>query len=270
MLSAHEALTYAAALVGAGSVLTTLEYLYLFRVKAFAKGGWLDWKVVKLLYDNPLRAMPDVFWGPTALFLVLLMRLVTAILLVVPVFFGQQPAAWAITVLLLTTIFLQRRLPYGTSGADQMAGIITVALFIGLVFPGTLFAAQASAWFIAAQATLAYLSSGLSKAFSHSWRSGRSLFLILNTELFGNRTLLRFFEKRPALASIVNWLVIPGWLIFPSVYIIPSPYNLIILCFTGSMHVAIALAMRLNGFPWFFIATYPLVVYVAGVIQYMF
>src|SRR5438876_476791 len=98
-------------------------------------------------------------------------------------------------------------------GSDQMATIVLVASLLAEAI-GTRNASAISLVFIAAQAALAYGTSGFLKAITRGWNNGYFVVEVLKTGSFGHASLCRFVEGRPWLARLLGWMVTYGDCVF--------------------------------------------------------
>jgi hypothetical protein len=145
----------------------------------------------------------------------------------------------------------------GASGADMMSFVVCAAAWLGIVVGRDELALRAAAWFIAAQAVLAYVVSGAFKAVAPAWRDGSALQRILATQSLGNKRLARLFGERAGLAQAMCWLVIVWECMFPLVLLLPAQLKLPAFAAGLLFHLSIAFTMGLNQFVWAFAATYP-------------
>jgi hypothetical protein len=117
-------------------------------------------------------------------------------------------------IVALTSLLLTLRMPVGQDGSDQMNILILIPATLALLCHHEL-ATIAVLLFIAAQAALAYITSGVAKLISPVWRSGQALPQILSTLSYGNRFAARALSSSPALCCVACWSVILFEISFP-------------------------------------------------------
>lgn len=176
-----------------------------------------------------------------------------------------------ILVLLISiiSIILVVRTPYGHSGADQMILILFVTISIAYIFDHVITALTEALFFITAQACLAYFTSGVYKARSESWRSGKALVNTFSSETFGNKTIARFLRKNHGVSKILANSMILFECAFPLVLLsLPILHLTEVLLIIGVLfHLFNAIFMRLNTFFWSFVSTYPAIIYCASLLN---
>jgi hypothetical protein len=146
--------------------------------------------------------------------------------------------------------------------------MLTIVLAGGLVFYATPIetAQRAGLLFVAAQAVLAYFTSGYVKLISPSWRSGDALRGILNTRSYGYQDLAKLLTVHPRLSVAGCWLTIAFECLGPFfVFLGPIPC-LVFLVGGVIFHISIAVTMGLNNFVWSFLATYPALLYASTIL----
>lgn len=128
-----------------------------------------------LLWHFRTTSLGYIFGYPGVL-VVVCKRLLAAVLLLLG--FSHNLVETILVLLIsITSIILVVRAPYGHSGADQMILILFVTVSIAHVF-GNVMTQNQALFFIAAQACLAYFTSGVYKAVSPVWRSGNQILVI--------------------------------------------------------------------------------------------
>jgi hypothetical protein len=227
----------------------------------FRDDGSYSWRIVRQRLAGRgrwQRWLADAVFGSPSSFAVLLaLRLVAAVgVLVSPM--ASRPYGAALSLLLVTQLGLWiRRGGLGLFGADKMLLVVGGAAWLATVVAHDEVATRAAVWFIAAQAALAYFVSGFFKLLAASWRSGRALQSVLETQALGSQALSRLLVARPALARVLCWTVILWECLFPLVLLLPGWLKLPVLGAGLLFHVSIAIVMGLNQFVWAFAATYP-------------
>jgi hypothetical protein len=153
---------------------------------------------------------------------------------------------------------LNVRVPIGIEGAEQMTTVVIFALALARLCPVSL-VETACLWFLALQSALAYATAGFAKLKSPAWRSGSFLSDVLKTELYGHKTLARYFSNGNR-AKAASWGVMIFESMFPLALLDPH-LAVVIVVGGGIFHITNALAMGLNSFIWPFVATYPAILY---------
>jgi hypothetical protein len=146
------------------------------------------------------------------------------------------------------TLALSARLVYGLDGSDQMQMVVWAGLaassLVGWI----------GIYFVAAQFLVAYLASGLAKAFGPTWRSGSALSQVLSTNAYGSKGLSQLVAIRPV-GLVACWGVIVFEALGPVAALGLNPT--VLLAFAAAavlFHVSIAVVMGLNSFVWAFSA----------------
>jgi hypothetical protein len=163
-----------------------------------------------------------------------------------------------IAAFLATTLVRWRR-HTGGDGAEQMALIVLAAVGLA-IFPWPSSGRMAAATtFIAAQLILSYVTGGVAKLVSSTWRDGSALPAILSTYSHGDPVAAQLLHKDIRLAQLACWTIISFECLFPFLVFGPSWLAALALVCGLGFHVACAVLMGLNSFLWTFPATYPCV-----------
>ncbi len=255
-------------LVGVGVIVSSLEFL---RARAhYRSGGLLSWEVLRYRLALTARPVPgeltERMFSDTGLTAIVAARIAGAAILLAPAVWLGEP--WRIAGLglaLLATLLLYLRSPYGLDGADQMMLIVLVGAFVSHLASPDGWLREAAVWFIATQATLAYLAAGIAKLVSAQWRSGQAIPAILSTRAYGNPLAHKMTRDRRWLAFAVAWSVIGFEVLFPLVILVPhESARVAFLGFGVLFHLTNAVVMGLNTFVWAFAATYPAIAWCGG------
>lgn len=140
-------------------------------------------------------------------------------------------------------------------GLIVMAGTLLTAAGVVAEDPGL---AMAGILLTGGQLVLSYLAAGISKLAASGWRSGETLTAIMATQAWGDKrvsALLRF----PLLAWGASWAVILAEALFPLALLASAPWLIGAMAALFLFHLATAVFMGLNKFPWAFLAAYPAV-----------
>ncbi len=252
-----------AVLTGIAVALGSLEDLV--RYAAFSDDGLMSWKVVRLrsrwIAGGRTGAAADAVLSFPRYRWVIAARLAAALAVIPFSRLGGAPQAALFLALSGAAIAENIRCPYGQTGAQQMTLVLCIALFLANLAPDGHAVQRICLWFIALQATLAYLTSGLSKLASARWRSGEALVGIMGTTIYGNRPLHRVLQRWRALPFVASW----GTMLFESCFFLVflgcGELTLALIATALLFHLTVAFAMGLNLFFWAFLATYPAILF---------
>lgn len=253
-------LTSACAAVGIA--LNTSELLANWR----ANTTFFDWRILRTKYPALLRRpalgrIVDRLMSDRVFPVVLLLGAASA--LAVP-FLIDRPAA-ALTCASVTLgvhLLTHFRLVYGMDGSDQMQTVVWGAIVVYLGAASEV-GRTAAVWFLAAQLALSYMTSGIAKAISPLWRSGRAVAEVVGTASYGTRGFLDIVQ-RYRLSYALSWGTILFEVAGPLCITLGVGPTLAFLAAGVAFHVGIAAVMGLNSFVWAFLATYPAVLFVAA------
>ncbi len=245
------------------AIVTSAEYLSIPDI--FEKSGLLSWEINRLGYSKKLLfgkcKSVFVFLENINFKAVLILRIFLAlvILILLPT---TYPVILPLVFLSIVTLFMTIRSSKSNNGADQMASIVILSLAIGKLF-STNFSNSITLLFIAAQASLAYGTSGFLKLTKAGWRNGSYIIGILKTSTFGNKRILQFIETPRSRSVLLANMVIYGDIILSLTFLFPPQLCAILLCAGVFLHVGIGIVMGLNTFIWSFCATYPAIYYIS-------
>jgi len=169
----------------------------------------------------------------------------------------------ATAVLVLCTAMTKWRRPVSSDGAEQMAVLTVLATGLTMVpgmGPG---AVSLAVYFIGGQLILSYLTSGVAKAVSQTWRNGAALPLIMGSEAYGHPSLSSLLQTHFFLSKALTWFVILFECVFVVVLCGPREVTVALLAVGLGFHVACAVTMGLNAFLMAFPGSYLCVAYVA-------
>ena len=157
---------------------------------------------------------------------------------------------------------------YWSDGSDKIGMIVlagTLLTGIGVARDDALLA-LAGVLVAGGQLTLCYAIAGWSKVIVVDWRSGAELRDIMATDLWGT-TLVRRVTGHPTGALVAAWGVMGIEMIFPLALLAPLPWLAGALAVMLAFHIATALIMRLNLFPWAFVSAFPAVILLSRAIR---
>jgi hypothetical protein len=144
-----------------------------------------------------------------------------------------------------------------------MGALVLTACALGELV-GTDFAKSATLLFIAAESALAYATAGFLKVPMSGWRDGSYVLDILKTSSFGNRLVLKYFERWAVFAVFFGTAVAFGDSAIAFASLLPPPVCLLLLAFGVALHFGIGLILGLNNFLWSFASTYPAVFWLSS------
>jgi hypothetical protein len=268
-MSATEVFQITAQIASVGAALDAAEILA--TTSQYRTEGVYSWALLRTSNRwstvGPIaRAMDFVFGVPTFASM-MVCQFVIALLVITRVAFPFLTAAIAVLFVFRVAIHLRHQI--GLDGSDQMNGVVLGALCLGLLSP-TAFAQHAAIWFIAFQALLAYLASGVAKLVSPTWRSGSAIRGIVRTHSYGKASVARILSENPRLSTAVCWGTIVFECAFPLIAL-ATPQSCIAILVVGlSFHVGVAATMGLNNFVWSFLATYPAILWASRDLAVLF
>jgi hypothetical protein len=166
-------------------------------------------------------------------------------------------------VVAISSLLLRLESTTGTHASGSMATTTFLACGLGTAV-GSDRAMSFALAFIAANACLAYLVSGLRKLQEPRWRSGQAIAVNASTLMWGNQRTALLLRGHPNVGLALCWTTIMIECLLPTALLVPIPVGFVLISLAASMHVAIAIDMGLNCFVWSFVATYPAIVYCAG------
>jgi hypothetical protein len=242
-----------------GTAISSVEYLWLYRRRAFDAGGFWPWLSMKADFYVRVPLVVRCFDYDAAVYLLYLGRGIVAMLVPISLIFARSPVV-PLAVVALMNVLLHYRVRWGGEGGDQMTSLVLICSIIAFAFLHIPEITLASCYFLGAQLTLAYFSSGTAKLFGQLWRSGTAFTKVMSNYTYGNQFVGLFLQRHAAVAKIMNFTVIGFQITFPLVLVIPVPYCYIYLMTGLLFHLGVAIAMRLNLFLYTFVAVYPCLV----------
>jgi hypothetical protein len=222
-------------------------------------GGFLDWGIlgIKPRYTRTRagsyvrgafrRVSPTVWVG----------ALVTDVAVSVALLLWPAQAV-LIAAAVAMQIALLKRHHLVWDGSDRMTLVVLVACFLGRLGADAV-SLRAAVTFLAAEVALAYLVSGAYKAASPPWRSGAAVTMIVQTRMFGQRTIRTVLRRHSVLGRAMTYTVVCWESLFLVALIAPLPVCVALLAIGLGFHLGCAVVMGLNRFVWVFGAAYPAV-----------
>lgn len=223
--------------------------------RAFAEGGVWAWsRVRKVVWSPRPSALLDAVGGAAGTSILILGKiLLGAALALLP---GSGPLAsvgCCLTSVLLSVRFLGRE----NGAADAMINVVaTTVMVVELLRLVGVEAAQAGVVFLAAQTTLSYLSAGIAKVKSPTWRRGDAPAACVTVGRYQAPRWAIDVLGQPGVSGLASACVIGWQLSFPLA--LWSPAWCIGATTAGAIfHVLNGLVFGLHRFLWAWIMTYP-------------
>lgn len=243
-------------------VLASLERIAVRR--AFRPGQPLGTDLAALVRGRMTSAiLASPLCAPPALLIVPALRLAAGLAL--PFANGAGTAALLVAILGGTALlsFVKR----GNDGADKVVSVACVAAL--LITAGRLiddrWLCLAGLLWGAGQVTILYVTSGVAKLARGFWRDGSALAAAMTSYRSGHAVAAAVVRHRPA-ALTLAWAVMLLESLFPLALLAPPAVCLAVLAALAAFHVATALVMGLNTYPFAFLATYPCIMMANAII----
>ncbi|MEO9650443.1 MAG: HTTM domain-containing protein [Roseobacter sp.] len=151
--------------------------------------------------------------------------------------------------------------PYN-GGSDRMGLLILYCLCLSQWLPNSLMS-QAAFGYLGMQVTLSYFISGQVKIVNPEWRSGQALGDVFGFSAYPVSETLRSLARKPRLLWVASWIVMLFEVFFPLSFL-NSAFLIAVLTLAAAFHVANACLFGLNRFVWFWIASYPSILWLQG------
>ena len=171
--------------------------------------------------------------------------------------------AWVLLALCVHSIFVLHRFqgPYN-GGSDRMGLLVLYCLSLSRWMP-TAALQEVAFGYLAVQVILSYFISGQVKIISPEWRSGRALGDVFSFSVYPVALSLRALALRPRLLWIASWSVMLFELLFPLSFL-NAGLLILALILAAGFHIANACLFGLNRFVWFWVASYPSLLWLQG------
>jgi hypothetical protein len=111
--------------------------------------------------------------------------------------------------------------------------------------------------FLAAQLSLAYMTSGVLRIQQPEWRNGKALLVVLRQHTYGNQICWKLGLRFPRGLQAVSVSVLAFECLFPAAVVLPPWLLVPVLAFGVAFHLANAAIIGLNTFVWAFLGLYP-------------
>jgi hypothetical protein len=241
--------------------ISALEYLSI--LAEFCPGGAFCWRFVEAgmrARGGSLNPRIRTLLGSRVLASILVVRALAGTLLLAVCVLHANRSAFSCALLacvLVTGAILHYRCTFGIDGGDLMSMIVAAGLLVASIPSTSPWWALVGFGFIAAEACLSYVSSGIAKLTSSKWRGGQPLYRIFRTGTFGHSRAAQLVRRHASLDVILSWSVIIFETAFPLLLLAPKKVMVLGLLTGALFHAGNAYVMGLNTFCWAFVATYP-------------
>ena len=150
-------------------------------------------------------------------------------------------------------------------GSDFMVLMILSALVVLTLLGGTPSATSGVLAYIGIQTVLSYFVGGIVKIRRGNWRKGVALPGFLRFSIYQPNKFQRKIESKPPLARTLSWFALAFECSFPLALL--SPQICVLYIFAGLIfHFANFYFFGLNRFFWAWLAAYPALLYLSGLI----
>jgi hypothetical protein len=270
VLEAAEAARWILAIAAAGIAVASAEDLRRFAI--FSDGGLLSWRVLRLTTPSTYKSTIWNWIGrllrPRVFRAVFLVRLFAAGIVSATAVIGRGERYVLLVgslVLLVATLLINLRSSgLGLDGAHQMYLLILSHMTVFWLSPAD---SAIRTWCLAIlgfHAVMAYVASGVFKAFGPTWRSGDAIAGIMSAKIYGHHLLGRLLNRHHGLSLLMCWFTIIFEVSFFVVLFSGSTVLYTVLAVGLMFHLTNAVFMGLGGFLFAFVATYPAVVFLNG------
>lgn len=170
---------------------------------------------------------------------------------------------WSLLALCVHSLFVLHRHqgPYN-GGSDRMGLLILYCLCLSHWLPSGVMS-EAAIGYLGVQVILSYFISGQVKIVNPEWRSGRALRDVFSFSAYPVAESLRAFADWPRLLWAASWGVMLFEVLFPLSFL-NSAILTAALILAAAFHVANACLFGLNRFVWFWVASYPSILWLQG------
>ena len=240
-------------LIGIWGLLSATQWL--FDLHRWRDGGALGWDLHQVRRSRLLRSgLMSRLYASSGLRGVTIVQCATSVALILS---GPSlvTLVW-LAVFGLATMLLSLRA--GPDGADKMMLVVVTGVLLqimGRALDNPQLLLAGVLW-TGGQLSIAYFASGASKLLLPQWRSGEAVAAALSSHTAGNRWSAQLVSK-PRAALVLAWGIILVEALFPLALFAPPPVFLTVLTGFFLFHMAIAIVMGLNSYPWAFLAAYP-------------
>jgi hypothetical protein len=209
-----------------------------------------------------LRALADALFSRPGPYLAMLgLRGLLALALMA----GVLPAAGAVALFVIALLLLLRWRGAFNGGSDFMTLVGLTGLLIAHAWgawAGMAAGWRAGLWYVALHAITSYFVSGWVKFLRPEWRSGEALPMFLDTGVYGPLPPDSVF-RRPAVARLASWSF-TLWEGCAPLALLDLRIAALFCAVAALFHFLVFWFFGLNRFFWAWLATFPAVMYAAG------
>ncbi len=165
-------------------------------------------------------------------------------------------APWVVMALSLHSLLILHRFagPYN-GGSDRMGLLVLYCLTLTHWLPAGVLS-EAAFGYLGLQVVLSYFISGQVKIVNPEWRRGQALVDVFHFSAYPVAQNLRQLAARPRLLWAASWAVMLFEVAFP-LSVLNSTVLVGALALAALFHLSNAILFGLNRFLWFWIASYP-------------
>lgn len=262
-LDADTTWRFCALIASAGMIISSMEQMY-SRLD-FTERGMFAWSILRTdrMSSSSARsigALTEILSRDSVFLAQACLRLLAALSIIL-----LPDVAWieltATAAIVASLVYFHYRVPLGLDGSDQMYLVVFAGLMACRLVPAGSPAAEWGLWFIGFQSSLAYVTAGVAKLISPTWRSGAAVILVFDTRTYGRPFFAGLMLDFPRLAFAVAWFVILFEALFPLGVLIGGATLMVFVLSALAFHVMTGVVMGLNSFVFAFPAALPAVLY---------
>lgn len=245
--------TLALTLLSVAAIIMGIENVAL--VRHYGRGRIFDARFsFRFSFGRSVRPVADTMFSPLAFVAVSVVVVVASLAFM----FGSLAPFVLACILCGFFLYAQLARPYGNCGADQMANILAILLALYFTPGAEPLQQTAVLGFATVQISLAYLTTGVAKLSSKEWRNGIGFNGVMHSYVYGRSPLTALMDTWAPSYAWASWFIIVSQ-ILTALGMLYGGWPML-LAFAGGaiFHVAVAVFMRLNLFPWTFLGMYPL------------
>lgn len=226
---------------------------------SFNKSALLSWRIERTDFcsDSIVQRILDFFFSPIRFSFFLGFRLVISLTCILMFVFGNSIHPVLVILLFACTMLFGFRSRHGLDGSHHMFLVVLLPCAIAKSVDADSTVVTVCVMYIAAQLTLSYFISGVTKIRGNRWRDGTAFAGIFSTDAYGSPMLFRLSEQLPICGLLICWCIIIFETLFPIVFFLPDYGQIGVLGIGVMFHLVIAIFMGLNKFIWAWWSAYP-------------
>jgi hypothetical protein len=256
-MTLSQALSWTDRLIALAVFLQTIEFLQIRRT--FDRDGIWTWSVLRDDFSHlpsVFRFLLKIVFNDRRFFAVLILQLLCSVML-----FLTSSAAASFLLLLTALLIAIRWRGTFNGGSDSMTILILAAISVAHSTDQEKIA-KGALLYLAIQASLSYFIAGLVKLRKPAWRSGKALFHFLRDTNYEVPDSLRRWNS-PAFVLFCSWGILAFECFFPlALFSDKAAFSFAVA--GGAFHLLNAYILGLNRFLFAWIASYPALIYCAG------